>query len=463
MAIIKHEFMQIRTRLTFQFIILVAGILLSALCFIYFEFLKMTEDEFYNSLRSKALMTAEMVLHDEDQLEALDNQTTKADESVLPFKDNVLIFNKNWQKIFAFNRAENQYGKNFFESQRKQEITRKEGDDYVIGIRFVSKKGNPYYIVAKSKFNVYQVDSLRSILIWTFWIIIVFVAIGGWFYTGQAIAPVSKIVRQVDAILPSNLNERLIQTKNNDEIGKLVATFNNLLDRIHKSFTLQKSFISNVSHELKNPIAVISSQLEVVLAKKGRAIEEYEETLQSIQSDIFELSNTIENLLQLARLHNEENQQPEMQPLRLDEVLWASRDNLIRVNKSYRVKFDIIGSPENESDLLIKGNETLLRSAFNNLMDNACKYSKDKSVSVRLILQTNNTKKVEIEDKGEGLKKEDIEAIFKPFYRNIKHKHIKGTGIGLSLVDSIFKLHQVPLTVNSAQGEGTIFSIEFKN
>lgn len=455
--------MQIRTRLTIQFIIIVAGILLSALYFIYFEFFKMTEDEFYSSLRSKALMTAEMVLHDEDQLEALDNQPSRDNADALPFKDNVLIFNKNWQKIFAFDRSENQYGKAFFESQKKQEIKSREGEDYIVGIRFVSRKGNPYYIVAKSKFNVNQVDNLKTILIWTFWIIIVFVAIGGWIYTGQAIAPVAKIVKQVDAILPSNLNSRLTPTKNNDEIGKLVATFNSLLDRIYKSFTLQKSFISNVSHELKNPIAVISSQLEVVLSKKDRNKEEYEETLQSVLSDMHDLSNTIENLLQLARLHSEEHQQPEMQTLRLDEVLWSSRDSLMRMNKNYRVNFDIIGSPENENDLCIIGNETLLRSAFNNLMDNACKYSRDKSVSVRLILQTNKIKKVEIEDKGEGLGKDDIEAIFKPFYRNMKHKHIKGTGIGLSLVDSIFKLHHVPLTVNSAQGKGTIFSMEFNN
>lgn len=454
--------MQIRTRLTIQFIILVAGILLSALYFIYFEFLKMTEDEFYSSLRSKALMTAEMVLHDEDQLEAIDYQPEKENADALPFKDNVLIFNKNWQKIFAFDKGENQFGKTFFEKQNKPEIKSREGEDYIVGIRFVSKKGNPYFIVAKSKLNVYQVANLKTILVWTFWIIIVFVAIGGWFYTGQAIAPVAKIVKQVDTILPANLDARLTPTRNNDEIGKLVSTFNNLLDRISKSFSLQKNFISNVSHELKNPIAVISSQLEVILSKKDREKEEYKETLQSVLSDMHDLSNTIENLLQLARLHNEENQLPQMQMIRLDEVLWASRDYLMRLNKNYRVNFDIIGSPENESDLCIKGNETLLRSAFNNLMDNACKYSKNKSVAVRLILQQDKIKRVEIEDKGEGLGKDDIDAIFKPFYRNQKHKHIKGTGIGLSLVDSIFKLHQVPLNVNSEQGKGTTFSIVFK-
>jgi signal transduction histidine kinase len=453
--------MQIRTRLTIQFIILVAGILLSALYFIYFEFYKMTEDEFYGSLRSKALMTAEMVLHDEDQLTILDERDEKDNIDALPFKDNVLIFNKNWQKIFAFDRSEGQYGKNFFENQKKQEIKSKEGNDYIVGIRFVSKKGNPYYIVAKSKFNVYQVNNLKSILIWTFCIIIVLVAIGGWFYTGQAIAPVAKIVKQVDGILPTNLNNRLTPTNSNDEIGRLVATFNNLLDRIYKSFTLQKHFISNVSHELKNPIAVISSQIEVSLAKKDRTKEEYEQTLQSVSSDMRELSDTIENLLQLARLHNEEHQQPQMQTLRLDEILWASRERIMRLHHNYKVNFDIVGTPENEVDFYIKGNESLLRSAFNNLMDNACKYSRDKSVEVRLIIAPNKIKKVEIEDKGEGLGKDDIEAIFKPFYRNAKHKHIKGTGIGLSLVDSILKLHQIPLTIESHEGKGTVFSLEF--
>jgi signal transduction histidine kinase len=454
--------MQLRTKLTIQFIILVAGILFAALFFVYYEFRQMTENELYTNLRSKALMTAEMVLHDEDKLEVLDNDVPKDSTPSLPFKDNVVIFNQQWKKIFAFDRSENSLGKSLFETNEAKEINQKDGDSYVVGIKFISKKGNPYFIVAKSKLNIYQVDSLQKILISTFFIIIFFVAIGGWFYTGQAIAPVAKIVSQVDSILPSNLDARLSTPKSKDEIGRLVATFNKLLERIHQAFTLQKNFISNVSHELKNPIAVIVSQLEVSLGQEERSVTEYKATLHSLLNDAHELSETTDNLLQLARLHGEEHQKPKFNSLRLDEILLISRSNLLRLHKDYRIAFDIVGTPESENDLMIQGNEMLLRSAFSNLMDNCCKYSTDKSANVKLILSKDNIKTIEISDNGEGIAAEDIPLLLKPFYRDPKHKHIKGTGIGLSLVDSILKLHQLPLHIVSTKGEGSVFSIAFK-
>ena len=97
--------MQIRTRLTIQFILLVAGILLLSMCFIYVKFRTITEDEFYDGLRSKALMTAEMLLHDEDKLKPLEKENDENGESTLPFRENVIIYDAHFQKIFAFNRA----------------------------------------------------------------------------------------------------------------------------------------------------------------------------------------------------------------------------------------------------------------------------------------------------------------------------------------------------------------------
>lgn len=452
--------MQIRTRLTIQFIVLVAGILLLALYFIYFQFKQMTEDELFSSLRSKALMTAEMILHDEDKLEVLDNKTPES--NTLPFKDNVIIFNQQWQKIFAFNRNDKGIDKEYFQNNKK-EVTLREGNNYIVGVKFISKKGNPYFIVAESKLNIYQVDNLRNILVLTFFIIIFLVAIGGWIYTGQALAPVAKIVSQVDNILPSNLEARLSTPKSKDEIGRLVGTFNKLLDRIQNAFTLQKNFISNVSHELKNPLTIIVSQIEVLFSQEERTKEEYKETLKSVLNDTLELSATTNNLLQLARLHTVEHQKPIFEHLRLDELLLITRQNLIRMHKDYKIGFDIVGTPQSENDLCIYGNEMLLRSLFTNLLDNGCKYSNNKSADVRILINTNESIKVEIEDNGEGIALEDLQKLFQPFYRDPKHKHIKGTGIGLSLVDSILKLHEIPLEIRKSESNGTVFQLDFSN
>lgn len=451
--------MQIRTKLTIQFIILVAGLLIFSLCFIYFQFLKMTEDEFYNNLRSKALMTVEMVLHDEEKLTAIKDTPSDALSVSLPFKDNILIFNAKKEKVFSFSPYTGDLSLINFDQIDAGERRFHKGTTYFIGLKTQSKKGTFFYVVAESQFNVHQLDSLKNILLLTFLVAIGIVALGGWIYTGQALAPVAKIVEQVDKMLPSNLQTRLSTPKNKDEIGRLVMTFNSLLDRIHHAFELQKNFISNVSHELKNPISAIVSQIQVVLENKNRPIEAYKETLQSVLNDTHELAETTDNLLQLARLHTEEHQIPKFEYVRLDDILLLSREKLLRNHKEYRISFDIEGEPDSENDLCVMGNEMLLRSAFVNLMDNCCKYSPDKSTYVKVIITENHEKYVEIADHGEGIAADDIPLLFQPFYRNPKHKHIKGTGIGLSLVDSICKLHNIPLQVISKKGEGTIFRL----
>src|SRR4029079_9948186 len=101
---------------------------------------------------------------------------------------------------------------------------------------------------------------------------------GGWFFARQALSPVSAIMNQVDALLPTDMSHRLEATNQKDELSRLVITFNNLLDRIQHAFKNQKMFLSNISHELKNPLNVIVSQVEVTLDKE-RSVEDYQHTL----------------------------------------------------------------------------------------------------------------------------------------------------------------------------------------
>jgi signal transduction histidine kinase len=452
--------MQLRTRLTIQFILLVASILILALWFIFYEFKKMSETDIYANLRSKAMMTAEMVLKNEENLRVLDYFDINDSLSKLPSRDNVLIFNSEGKTVFAYHYSKNIHHAPIFD-ERTKEVHKSDGNQYFLEVRYQTVKGNTYYIMAESKSNLHEVDHLRSILVFTFFIIIFVVAIGGWLYTGQALRPVSKIVKQVESISPSNLDYRLSTTNNNDEIGKMIFTFNNLLGRVQQAFSLQKNFISNVSHEVKNPIAVILSQVEVALNKENKSVADYRATLESIRNDVYDLSETTENLLQLARIHAEEHQQPTFEQVQLDDLLMKSISNLSKVHRDYHISFDIVGTPESAQDLVVIGNPLLLRAAFTNLIDNACKYSKDKTAVIRFIMDSDGKKIVEVEDNGQGIAQEDIQTLMKPFYRDPKHKNIRGTGIGLSLVDSILKIHKVPLQIRSEREKGTVFAMQF--
>jgi signal transduction histidine kinase len=453
--------MQIRTKLTLQFIVLVAGMLVLSLCFIYVKFRQMTEGEFYDNLRSKALMTAEMVLHDEANLRPIDALTNpEAESTVLPFRENVIIFNTDMERVFAFNRAgEPLPMKTLVNLKAANETHFQAGKLHAMSLKHKSKSGREYLIIAESVFNSEELLQLRNILLITLFLCIGMVAAGGWFYAGQAMAPVASIVNQVDGILPSDLSARLEGQNNQDELSRLVFTFNRLLDRIQFAFRMQKSFISNVSHELKNPLSVIIAQLEIAL-DKIRDSEEYQSTLKSVLEDSRELSDVTEKLLQLARVHSD-GSNIVFERLRLDEVMLQTRASLLRLHPNYQVAFDIIGFPEDEEQLCVLGNEPLLRSAFQNLMDNGCKFSPEKKVDVKIHFALNGKHRVEIADKGPGIPAKDLQLVFQPFYRSSQSIHVRGTGIGLSLVDSIMKIHQVALDVVSTQGKGTTINLSF--
>ncbi|MBK7695089.1 MAG: hypothetical protein IPI30_12410 [Saprospiraceae bacterium] len=164
-------------------------------------------------------------------------------------------------------------------------------------------------------------------------------------------SPVKTVVAQVESMLPSNLNVRIVNSGSKDEINHLIMTFNRLLDRIEEAFAMQRNFISNVSHELKNPISVITSQLEVLLQQKSRTEEEYKRSVQSVLEDAFRLSDITDNLLQMARLHSEQGS-VNFATVRIDDLLLESRTLLLKSNSEYKIDIDIVGDPISEEDFL---------------------------------------------------------------------------------------------------------------
>jgi signal transduction histidine kinase len=453
--------MQIRTKLTLQFITIVAGILVLALCFTYIKFRQFAEDEFYAGLRSKALMTAEMVLADESNFRIiLPAERAGADAEILPFHENVVIYNAERQKIFTYNPAAVDFDEAAFAMVKNGgECHFAHGRFHALALQHRSRTGREYYIIAEAVFKSEELMRLRNILILSFFLGVAIVAAGGWFYAGQALAPVLRIVNQVDAILPSDLSKRLDAPNSHDEISRLVLTFNRLLDRILLAFRMQRSFISNVSHELKNPLSVIISQLEVALAKP-RTADEYRTALGSVLEDAHALGDVADKLLQLARVHSDGNNIA-FEPVRLDEVMLQTRGTLLRLHPDYQIAFDIDGVPENEEQLCVSGNEPLLRTALLNLIDNGCKFSPDKRVDVLIYFDAGGRHRVEIADHGPGIAAKDLQMIFQPFYRGAQNLHVRGSGIGLSLVDSILRLHRVAVKVISEPGAGTKFQLDF--
>lgn len=146
--------------------------------------------------------------------------------------------------------------------------------------------------------------------------------------------------------------------------------------------------------------------------------------------------------------------------VRLDELIFDTKEFVLKNNPNYKIEIVFDALPEEPEHLCVVGNSSLLKIAFINLVQNACKFSSDNQALINLSA-TDFYKVIHIEDKGIGIEPQEIEYIFQPFYRSSKTSETKGYGIGLSLVDRIIKMHNGKIKVASELGVGTKFSIIF--
>jgi len=441
---------------------IVAGILLAALFIIKFQFKKNLEQEYHKRLRWNAYMIAEMIAGgDPDKGEIkLEYPLDFSGPLAGYYPENVAIYNMDGKRMYTYDPALDSIPAiAVSHTITAGEFIFNHGKFIALGIVRQQTDGSQFVIIVESFFDRVYMDKLTQILSLVFLLSITIVAMGGWFFSRQALAPVSRIMNQVDALLPTDMSQRLEPNNQYDELSRLVITFNKLLDRIQQVFRIQKMFLSNVSHELKNPLNVIISQVEIAL-DKDRTIEEYKSTLSSVLYDVKELNEVGDKLMQLARI-NAEDATIRFKAIRIDETIWEAKKGLLKNHEDYTISFDVVNLPENELNLYVNANEQLLKTALTNLMDNGCKFSPDKSVKIKLAFSTDGTKRIEISDNGPGIPEDELPMVFNAFYRSPRTSIVKGSGIGLSLVESILKLHRIEFSVESKVGEGTTFILNF--
>ncbi|MBL7871912.1 MAG: ATP-binding protein [Cyclobacteriaceae bacterium] len=450
--------MQIRTRLTLQFTVLVSTIVLVSFFAIYFFTEQFTEQDFSRRLREKAITSAILLIKVQQIDTTLLKIIDRAKRDNL-YRESMRVYDEEGKEIY-FSGDTVKLGINaklFDEVKTVGEKKLKHNEYTVTGIPF-KDRGKEYVIIASAEdvngFN--RLVDLRRLLIGLFVILIAIVSISGWIYAGRALKPIKRIITDVQNISPQNLSQRLEESPQLDEMGKLILIFNGLLARIENAFQLQKLFVSNVSHELKNPLTNITSQLEVTLLNE-RDKEEYRETIESVLEDIKSLNHLSNSLLDLARLTRQSDSFT-MSKVRLDEVLWETRENVIAIDPQYKIDVEILNMPEDETKLCVNGNPYLLKTAFQNLIENACKFSSDAKAVITLTCQKEDLS-VTVSDNGPGIEKKDLENVFQPFFRTDATSKVKGYGVGLSLSQRIISIHKGKISIESTPGKGTSVSV----
>jgi len=427
---------------------------------IYFSSANFRKDDFNTRLENKARITARLLI----EVEEIDADLLRRIERDNPVNlpgEKIIIYNYKNEILYSSDEDEFlEIDNRLIDKIRLENKVRFEQGQYeALGLLYTERFDRFVVIAAATDiFGYLKLRNLKIILLIVCITSLFLFSVAGWFYAGRALQPISSVIKQVEDISITSLNLRVDEGNGTDEIAKLARTFNKMLERLEVAFKTQKDFISNASHELRTPLTSINGQLEVLLMK-NRSSADYKAVAASVLEDIRYIIDLSNRLLLLAQtsLASSENTH---EKVRIDEIIWQSAEETKRFNKDFNINISIDNSLSDSEQMIILGDEYLLKTAISNIIENACKYSDDHSVSVDLECYSGWIS-VSFSDHGIGISKKDLEKVFEPFHRGSNAKTIPGHGIGLSLVQRIIGNHNGSISLSSTIDEGTSVILKF--
>lgn len=274
-----------------------------------------------------------------------------------------------------------------------------------------------------------------------------------WYTTGRGLRSLQSVERAAQGITGSNLGLQIPLRGANDELDRLIETFNAMSGRLKNSFDQLKQFSTDASHELRTPLTAIQGQLEVALFT-AKTQGELREAIENALEDVERLSTLIRRLLLLSQ--SEMGQLPMHKTrVNLGDVVNDIVDQFQIPAEADSIKLRAV--TEGQSFCMI--DQTQMERVLTNLLSNALKYTPDGG-SVEVSTRTfGNKVELTVKDSGVGIPSEHLPHIFDRFYRVPHSNPAKGLGLGLSFVASIVKAHQGEITVDSSPGNGSAFTV----
>lgn len=452
--------MQIKYRITLVYSVIVTVILLLFCIALYFFSYQDMVARFKQRLLSKATSTLELIRSPRFDVELIKTINETSPSSL--DRKSLFVYDYKTNKTFSFSDPDTKPVKlddniiNNATKGRPYYFSMEDRD--AVALEYIDKNSN--YIVLVAAYDTDRADWLKKlqlILAICMLLSVGIVIFTGYVFSLSLIRAISEFTHKIKHISSEKFSLRLDTGKGKDELQKLAITINDLLDRLQASFNLQRRFIDNASHELSTPLASIASQMDVALQRE-RTSDEYKKALLSMNDDVKRLSLLVRSLLEIAKVSGSMGG-TELTSVRIDELVMRIPAELKKVSPMYDVNIEFDRLPEEESGLIIYGNEHLLYSAIKNIVHNACKFSEDKRAELSMSFENRNII-ISIKDNGPGIDEKDLQHIFQPFYRSNRHQsYISGAGLGLSLAQRIIGLHKGNITVESQLGHGTTFTI----
>jgi signal transduction histidine kinase len=276
----------------------------------------------------------------------------------------------------------------------------------------------------------------------------------GWVVAGRLLAPVDRITDVARRIQATDLSDRISLVGPDDELKRLADTFDSMLERLDEAFVAQRRFIADASHELRNPLAVIRTNLDVVMSDPNADEKALRDTSTVVSRATERMARMVDDLLALARL--ESPQQLEEQ-VDLGEVANEIADEFAAVAQSQ----DIELRRSISVGIFVAGDRYALRRALANLAQNAIRYSPTDSAITIAAGSKDGWVWTAVEDEGPGIAPEHQAQVFERFWRTDKSRSrsLGGSGLGLSIVQQVAQAHSGLVRLSSEVGRGSTFVI----
>ena len=311
---------------------------------------------------------------------------------------------------------------------------------------------------------------LRSVIATT--IIILLSSVCTYFLTKKALTPLQKLTSEVSQIQAQNLSTQLAVPNSKDEIAQLTSSFNEMLTRLDNAFSTQKQFSANAAHELRTPLAVLQTNLEVFEKKQEPEMVEYRQLFTMIKEQTARLSQLVGTLLDMTNLKSV----PRTDHVSLEELVDEVFCDLdpVAEKAGISIHFDDSSSQDWHTDVHtpdasalnnnirnITGSYVLLYRAVYNLVENAIKYNRPNGSVTVSVKEKNGQAMILVKDTGIGISPENQKKIFDPFFRVDKSRSraMGGAGLGLALVDSIAREHGGSVKVLESNEKGSIIAL----
>ena len=311
---------------------------------------------------------------------------------------------------------------------------------------------------------------LRSVIATT--IIILLSSVCTYFLTKKTLTPLQKLTSEVSQIQAQNLSTQLAVPNSKDEIAQLTSSFNEMLTRLDNAFSTQKQFSANAAHELRTPLAVLQTNLEVFEKKQEPEMVEYRQLFTMIKEQTARLSQLVGTLLDMTNLKSVPRTDQVILEELVDEV-FCDLDPVAE-KAGISIHFDDSSSQDWHTDVHtpdasalnnnirnITGSYVLLYRAVYNLVENAIKYNRPNGSVTVSVKEKNGQAMILVKDTGIGISPENQKKIFDPFFRVDKSRSraMGGAGLGLALVDSIAREHGGSVKVLESNEKGSIIAL----